>query len=78
VGIARDAEAIEFFKKHGTKIIALPPEELKKAKEMGAEVVKKYAEKDPFIAKVVKSRLEFDKLYKGYEKPVLGTLIQMK
>ncbi len=78
VGIARDAEAIEFFKKHGTQIIALPPEELKKAKEMGAEVVKKYAEKDPFIAKVVKSRLEFDKMYKGYEKPVLGTLIQMK
>lgn len=66
-GIKKDAKAMKFFEKDkSTKVIRLSPKAIRQIKKVGRKVLKKKAEKNPFIAKVVKSRLQFDKVWTPY------------
>lgn len=77
-GMKAEAEALAFFREQGIEVITLSPAELKKIIAHGEKLVDEYAEKDPFVAKVVRSRREFDKAYSDYARPVLGTLMEIK
>lgn len=62
-----DAEAIEFFKTKGVKIIKLSQSEVDKIKALGEKVFDKHAAKNPFYAKVLKSQRDFFSTLKAYD-----------
>lgn len=72
-----DAVAMKKFKDYGCEFYRLPDEDLAKLDEATKEVLDKYAAKDPFFAKVLKSIREFKELMElkklvydiSYEKP---------
>ena len=63
-----DAEAIEFFKEKGVKILRIKPEIIAQIEVLFKEVLDSKAAKDPFYAKVLKSQREFHKLWGDYAK----------
>ena len=64
----KDADALEFFKTKGVKILTLSPEVLREIKVLFDEVLDERAKKYPFYAKVLKSQRKFHKRWGDYQK----------
>jgi TRAP-type mannitol/chloroaromatic compound transport system substrate-binding protein len=59
-----DAKALDFYRKQGNEIIVLDAAVQKKAKALGVAWAQEQAKSNPWFAKVLKSQLEFEALWK--------------
>jgi len=67
LAMKQDAEAMNFFLNYpGLHVSKLSPEMIKGIVKIGNEELDRYAKKDPFFAKVLKSQRDFRKLVEPY------------
>ncbi len=59
-----DAKALDFYRKQGNEVIVLDADVQKKAKALGVAWAKEQAKTNAWFAKVLKSQLEFESLWK--------------
>ncbi len=59
-----DAKALDFYRKQGNEVIVLDPAVQKKAKALGVAWAHEQAKDNAWFAKVLKSQLEFESLWK--------------